>query len=179
MRIKGNSEQRTANTERRTTSGRAVRCSLFPASTFFVLSLLVISLGLFAAFAQPTTEARVKGFRVPQYCDPPRETQMKSLLEGAEAEPLPGGLIAITNLKLQTFNEVTGEPQMLVSAPKCVFDSSRQTLNSDGPLQVRTADRNLLVEGEGFFWQQTNSNLIISNRVRTTVNGPLDISLMP
>src|ERR1043166_8231290 len=102
MRIKGNIEHRTSNTERRTApvlrcSMFDVRCSMFP-RLLLTLAISALSVG-FIALSQPTTAAHVKGFRVPQYYEPPHETQMKSLLEGAEAEPQPGGLIHITNLK--------------------------------------------------------------------------------
>jgi hypothetical protein len=130
-----------------------------------------------AALAEDTATNKIKGFNVPEYYEPPHETQMKSLLQGTEAEPRPGGLILITNLKLQTFTEA-GERQMTVKAPQCVFDSGPRTVSSSGRLQVQTGDEKLYLEGEGFFWQQTNSNLIISNRVRTTIQGALTNSFM-
>jgi hypothetical protein len=44
---------------------------------------------------------------------------------------------------------------------------------------VQTSDDKLLLEGVGFFWQQTNSVLDISNQVHTTVRGSLTNSFTP
>jgi hypothetical protein len=115
----------------------------------------------------------IKGFQAPlEYFDPPHELQMKSYLEGSEAQPITNGLILIRKAKLKTFHE-DGTVEMTVMAPECVFDSRQQTVNSAGPLQVQTSDNKLLLEGTGFFWWQTNSDLMISNQVRTTITGTL------
>jgi len=126
-------------------------------------------LALFVCLAPGQTgTTTVKNFSVPEYYDPPHETQIKSLLQGAEAEPESGGLVRIRELRLQTFH-LNGEFDMLVQAPGCVFDSVGRTASSPGRLQVRTADGSFYLEGEGFLWQQTNVNLIISNQVRTVL----------
>ena len=127
----------------------------------------------FGAMAQKTANIVVKnGFSVPERFDPPNEKQLKSLLEGAEAEPQSGGLILIRSLKLQTFAE-TGETQMVVHAPQCVFDTTQRTVSSAGYLEARSGDGRLFLEGEGFLFQQTNLNLIISNRVHTVIQSAL------
>ena len=121
----------------------------------------------------------VTGFRAPlEYFDPPHELQMKTFLEGSEAEPGANGVIFIKDAKLQTFHE-DGTQEMLVKAPQCAFDSRQHTVSSAGPLQVQTSDDKLLLEGVGFFWQQTNSVLDISNEVHTTVRGSLTNSFTP
>ncbi len=130
------------------------------------------------AAAEKPSSSTVKDFSVPEYYDPPYERQMKSLLQGAEAEPQPGGMIWITEVKLQTFSE-TGEPQMLVQAPHCLFDSVQRAVSSSGPLSVRSVNGQFYLEGEGFLWQQTNSNLTISNRVRTVIRNTSNLSLKP
>jgi hypothetical protein len=118
--------------------------------------------------AQTNTTTKVKDFSVPEYYDPPHETQMKTLLQGAQAEPGPEGRILITDVKLKRFAE-DGQLQMTVEAPQCVFDSVRRAVSSPGPLHVRSTDGKLNLEGDGFLWEQTNSNLIISNRVHTVL----------
>lgn len=134
---------------------------------------------LAVALAQLPPSNTIKNFRAPlEYFDPPHELQMKSFLEGAEAEPQSDGLILIRDAKLQTFHE-DGSREMTVTTPQCMFDSKSQTVCSAGPLQVQSSDDKLLLEGEGFFWQPTNSDLIISNRVHTTVRGPLTNSFTP
>jgi hypothetical protein len=128
---------------------------------------------------QKPVGSTVKGFQAPlEYFDPPHELQMKSYLEGSEAEPAADGMILIRDAKLQTFTE-TGAHEMTVKAPQCIFDSRQHTVSSAGPLQVQTYDNKLLLQGVGFFWQETNSDLIISNQVRTTITGPLTNSFTP
>jgi hypothetical protein len=121
----------------------------------------------------------IKHFRAPlKYFDPPHELQMQSFLEGAEAEPQSDGLILIRDAKLQTFHE-DGSREMTVLTPHCIFNSKDQTVSSSAPLQVQTSDDKLLLEGHGFFWRETNSDLIVSNRVLTTIRGPLTNSFAP
>ena len=58
------------------------------------------------AFAQTPPNNTIKHFRAPlDYFDPPHELQVRTFLEGAEAEPQSDGLILIRDAKLQTFHE--------------------------------------------------------------------------
>ncbi len=114
----------------------------------------------------------LKGFKVGDPHDPPHQSQMRWLLEGATAQPQPGGRALLTDAKLQTFRE-TGEGQMVVETPQCFYDSGRQTVSSPGPLRLQTADGKFSIEGLGFLWQQTDASLIISNSVHTTVQAAL------
>ena len=147
----------------------------FKATWLGALAFVVLA---FLASAEKTSTTKVKDFSVPEYFPQPHETQMKSLLQGAEAEPETGGLILITDVKLKTFGEA-GEPQMLVEAPHCVFDSVQRAVSSSGPFSVQSVDGKFHLEGEGFLWQETNSSLIISNRVRTTIRNFPSNSLKP
>jgi len=81
---------------------------------------------------------------------------------------LPGGLLAIKQLKLETFG-LNGKPEIVVSAPECVYDQLNGTASSPGQLQVQTGDGKIQVEGEGFLWRQNDSFLTISNRVSTVI----------
>lgn len=100
--------------------------------------------------------------------DPPFDKQMKALLEGARAQPQPGNRYLVTEAKLQTFLN-TGPSQMAVQTPQCLYDSGEHSVNSPASLQVQTADGGFSIAGEGFLWQQTNSWLIISNRIHTII----------
>src|SRR6185295_6957259 len=68
-----------------------------------------------------------------------------------------------------TFKE-TGERVMHVEEPECIYDQGLRTVSSPGPLRVQTADSKFRIEGVGFRWQQTNTSLLISNRVHTWVH---------
>lgn len=110
----------------------------------------------------------VKDFFVPDFYPPPHQNQMKSLLRGAEAEPQPNRCVRIRDLTVETF-KVDGKPEMNVHAPECLYNSLDQTASSAGWVTIRSSDGQLLVEGEGFYWRNTNSTFILSNRVHTLI----------
>jgi hypothetical protein len=57
------------------------------------------------------------------------------------------------------------------------LDSTQLSVRSAGHFEAKSPDGKYDVEGEGFLWQQTNSVLIISNRVRTTIRGAITNSI--
>ena len=143
-----------------------------PAGLFLAVLLGGWVMFVLSAGAGQQASTRVKDFNWPEFYDPPHQNQMKLLLAGAEAQPQPNGKFLIKELKLETYRE-NGEREVTVVAPECVYDSAHRVANSAGRLQVRTGDGQFAIEGEGFLWQQTNSTLIISNRVHTIVRpGP-------
>ena len=114
-----------------------------------------------------------RNFRVsPGYHDPPNDRQIKSLLEGASAQPEPGGRYLVREVRLRTFTPL-GATIMEVLTPEARYDQNRKEVSSAQKLQMRTAEGRFAIEGEGFLWRQTNSSLVISNRVRTTISPDL------
>jgi hypothetical protein len=111
---------------------------------------------------------QVKDFYVPDYYDPPNQNQMKSLLRGAEAQPQPDRHVLIKELQLETYAP-DGKPTMIVRAPDCIYDVVNQTASSTNHIEARTADNRLIIEGDGFHWEQTNAVFFISNRVHTII----------
>ena len=97
---------------------------------------------------------------------PPFEAQPRTLLESAKVQPQQGGKILMTDAKLKTFS-TNGTLELLAQSPQCIFDSNQRTASSPEPLQLETGDRRFFTEGQGFLWDQTNSTLLISNRVHT------------
>ena len=139
-------------------------------------SLILLILAFSAAFAPLSTQAQprigeMKGFKFAEYFSE-RQTQMKSLLEGATGRRRDDGTILLTGAKLQTF-KLNGDPEITVEAPQCVHDPKTRSVSSEGALSVRTADGKFALSGEGFRYGQTNQWLIISNNVRTTIHGDL------
>jgi hypothetical protein len=118
--------------------------------------------------AQSNTVSHASDFTSVEYYAAPNQQQIKSRLSGAEAQPLPGGLLAIKQLQLETF-ELDGKPEIVVNAPECLYDQLNGTASSPGRLQVQTGDGKIRVEGEGFLWRQSDSFLTISNRVSTVL----------
>jgi len=117
---------------------------------------------------QPGGVQRASDFTSVEYFEPPNQQQMKSRLSGAEAQPLAGGLLAIKQLKLETF-DASGKPEMIVNAPECVYDTLNHTASSPGHLTAQTGDAKYRVEGDGFLWRQNDSKLTISNNVQTVI----------
>jgi hypothetical protein len=135
-----------------------------------IVALLFLLLGVSGGIAQNTNAtSKVRGFNVPVYYPPPFESQMSTLLSGAEAEPDAEGRVLITQGRIQYFAK-SGKLDIIVEAPQCILNTVSQEVSSDGPLRIRSADGKLDLEGQGFLWQQTNSNLIVSNRVRTVIS---------
>jgi hypothetical protein len=104
-----------------------------------------------------------------EYYPAPNQQQIKSRLSGAEAQPLSGGLLAIKQLKLETFGP-DGKSEIVVSAPECLYDQLGGTASSAGRLQVQYRDGKIRIEGEGFLWRQSDSFLTISNRISTVLD---------
>ncbi len=112
------------------------------------------------------------GFTSVEYFAQPNQTRMKSRLSGAEAQPEPGGLLVIKQLKLETFN-TNGSAQAVIEAPDCVYDTQHNTANSAGHLRLRSGDGKIRTDGDGFLWRQDDSLLTISNHVHTVIEtGP-------
>ncbi|MGA2685329.1 MAG: hypothetical protein ABSF51_09780 [Verrucomicrobiota bacterium] len=148
---------------------RAARSGII--ATWFLLTQM--ALGPFAvARAQSNTMSHASDFMSVEYYPAPNQQQMRSRLSGAEAQPLPGGLLAIKELKLETFG-LDGQPEIVVNAPECTYDQLNGTASSPGRLQVQYQEGKIRVEGEGFLWRQSDSFLTISNRVSTVLElGP-------
>jgi hypothetical protein len=132
---------------------------------FIIPSLAVLFFAVMENHAQQTPN----GFTSVEYFPQPNQTRMKSRLSGAEAQPLPGGLLVIKQLKLETFN-TNGIPQAVVEAPECTYDTLHNTASSAGHLRLRSGDGRIRTEGDdGFLWRQDDSFLKISNHVHTVI----------
>ena len=136
-------------------------------------SLIFSSLAvLFFAAMENRAQQTPGGFTSVEYFAQPNQTQTKSRLSGAEAQPLPGGLLVIKDLKLETFN-TNGSPQAIVESPECVYDTQHNTANSAGHLKLQSGDGKIRTEGDGFLWRQDDSFLTISNHVHIMIEtGP-------
>jgi len=138
---------------------------------FFSISILLF-ISISNNRAQPAVASHARGFTSVEYYPVPLQQQMKSRLSGAEAQPEPGGLLVIKQLKLETFN-TNGSPQAVVEAPECIYDAQHYTASSAGHLQLQNGDGKIRTEGDGFLWRQEDSFLTISNHVHTMIEtGP-------
>lgn len=133
---------------------------------------LVMGLALLAvlAVAQQSSLGVMRDFSVPDFHDPPHESQLRWLFKGAEARPQAGGLIVVRQITLEQF-QPTGKREMLIESPECVFNSGLREASSTNTIRMQLQDGRFTLAGEGFHWQATNSLLVISNRVQTTLRG--------
>jgi lipopolysaccharide export system protein LptA len=153
----------------------ALRQPWFSHSLLGWASRVVVFLALFTGvmFSQQPGTVVVSNFSVfPEFYAPPYAAQAKSRFQATSARPLPAGRYLAIQPRLNTFLQ-DGQQQVLIEAPQCFYDSVARSANSASRLQMRTADGKFLIEGEGFLWQQTNSSLVISNDVHTTVQPEL------
>jgi hypothetical protein len=105
------------------------------------------------------------GFKYPNY---DAQNRLKSMLTGEEAKPDLSGRVQIKKFRLETYRD-DGQLDLVAEAPECTFDLATRTVSSAGELRAFTADERFSITGQGFRFAQTNSSLVISNRVRTLI----------
>jgi lipopolysaccharide export system protein LptA len=93
---------------------------------------------------------------------------LKWLFEGAQGLQQGENSLLVTDGKLQTWNE-DGTLAFTLETPECLYDRTKQAISSPGRMQARIGENRFAIEGEGFYWQQTNANVVISNHVHSTV----------
>ncbi len=119
-----------------------------------------------AARAQNSPPAlSASDFSTVEYYDPPNERQARFRIRGAAAQPQPGGLVLLQQLTIECFR-VTGETEIVVESPRCVWNTAKGQASSPGRLELRSGDRRVSVAGEGFRWQQDQGSLTMSNQIR-------------
>jgi len=146
------------------------------------MALLALTSATLLLHAEPKKDkatGRAMDFTSVEYYPAPNELKMKTRLSGADGQPLPGGLLHITEMKLETFAP-DGKPDMIVEAPDCVYDTMKATATSPGPLALQHGDGKFHVTGVGFFWRQSDSFLAISNQVHSVFDTETkDLNLKP
>lgn len=124
---------------------------------------VVLALALSAGGAEDEEPVQtVTGFRVPEY---DAQNNLKSQLFGAFAKVLPGGLIDITDLKMEFFQD--GKVDMTVTAPQCTYDQDGGAAKSDTDVQI--ARENMVVTGKGFSWEGKTQRFKIFSQARVVL----------
>ena len=103
-----------------------------------------------------------------QSYEAPNRGQVKLLLEAPQGESMPDSQILLTEATLKTF-ATNGVLEQIAETPQCIFDYTRRTVSSGGPLFIHTADGKSWMQGQGFWLQLTNSHFIISNQVHIVI----------
>ncbi len=136
-----------------------------------MLSLLCLALALTGQVGE-----LFKGFKLPYYESASGKNPksfLKSQFTGGEARMLSNGLVSVTKgVRIEDLL-ADGKTNLIATAPQCVVDSKSRVAYSTSRLEVETANGQLTIQGEGFFYQQTNFSLTLSNRVETTIHREL------
>lgn len=142
---------------------------------FFAAAVVSLFLAAMAARAQSLPLGYATNFSSVAYFEPPHEQQVKMRLSGAEMLPLPGGLLDLKKLKVETF-ATNGLTEAVVQAPQCTYAPFDRWASSPGRVEIRSGDGKSYLEGEGFWLWQTNSSLTISisNHVHTVIAIPAE-----
>ncbi len=101
------------------------------------------------------------------------QNRKKTLIEGKTAKSgASAGTFTLTELHLETYRD-NGQTDMVANAPECTLDMNARVASSSGPFHATTSDKRFTISGEGFFYDQKNSRLVISNRVHTIIRREL------
>jgi hypothetical protein len=110
-----------------------------------------------------------KGYKTPLYDQ--QTGRIKGYITGAEARPiLKTGQLLLIKTTVTQLND-KGEVALIIEAPESIYDFHDATITSAGDLGVRSGNEMFTITGTGFLWGQskTNSVLVISNKVHTTI----------
>ena len=122
-----------------------------------------------AVMAQTASGKVSGGWRMPLM----ENGKLKTLLVGSGAETLADGRFRISEVAIQIYDDqIPPQPRLLIDAPECFFDVAQRQASSAGPISLREAGGNYSIQGLGFSWMQSTSNLSISNNVRTVISRP-------
>ena len=146
--------------------------------------LLLLAVGLTGLAGRAQTPnvlgGKAKGIKFPEYYPPKagQPPELKSLLTGDSARPLPNGQVLVDNLRIIDFKE-KGLTNFAAESPQCRFDALSRLVWSEKLLTIRSPDDRFFIEGTGFLWNQASSSLTLSNQVRTLIRKPATPSSSP
>ena len=135
---------------------------------FWFVLMAIFFIAVAADRAQQVPGGHATDFVSNTYFEPPHEQQVKMKLSGAEASPLPGGLLDVKQLRIEVF-DVDGKLEATIRAPQCTYALMDGYANSAGHLELETSDGKMRTQGDGFLWRQSDNSLTISNNVYTVI----------
>ena len=93
----------------------------------------------------------------------------RSVLKGQDARPLGDRVYEITSPRVTMFKP-DDTLELVIEAPICLFDQTRNVAYSDSSLSLKTADGKFSIQGVGWIWRPEESRLVISNQVVSFVD---------
>jgi hypothetical protein len=122
------------------------------------------------ARAQDTQFLPGKNFLAPEYYPASNGVRrLKSVVAGSEYRFITNGIVWLQDPRLTNFSP-EGIIEWTVTAPECTVNINTREVNGRTNMVFRTADERLFISGVGFFWQHTNSMLILSNQSFTWID---------
>ncbi|MCI0748467.1 MAG: hypothetical protein L0Y58_23925 [Verrucomicrobia subdivision 3 bacterium] len=97
---------------------------------------------------------------------------LKMLLIGKSVDLRADSTFFIQQMRIEHYGP-DGRTNLVAHAPDCVLDRVRNTASSASRLEVQAETGSLFLEGQGFFCNLTNLNLLLSNRVETRLREDL------
>ncbi|HEY1172146.1 MAG TPA: hypothetical protein VGH19_12305 [Verrucomicrobiae bacterium] len=136
---------------------------------WLLLVLAVLALGLFQVAAQPQMGGKGKGISIPGYDS---QNRLSSLLYAKEATPKGNQLVDINGVKAELYSYENGvkTTNIVVNSPSCLYDQKAKVATSDQPVQASSGDGKIKLNGVGFRYDQTDSRIIVSNKVVIEIN---------
>jgi len=134
--------------------------------------LVALMLGTAALAAPKLLFESIKDYTAPEFFPRPYHTQLRTLVKGATAEPAGPGRVLLKQVRVERFLE-NGQRELLIEAPECLYHMDSKEITSAGPISAQSGDDRYKLSGVGFLfvYRGTNSSLIISNNVQTTIIG--------
>jgi lipopolysaccharide export system protein LptA len=124
--------------------------------------------GAFSALGQLPSEARLgNNFSISKYRDTPNGRVLDMLLLGNESTPLTKDVALVTPFEMISFRN--GQTNLTAEAPQCHLDHVSDVAWDASHLKLYTPTTNVFIQGDGFFFTQSNHVLILSNNVETQV----------
>lgn len=137
-------------------------------SGILAAAALIVGAVVVASFPSPWLKAQAPQVRTGGSTFFEREGGRNRARFQGDASQQADGLVLLKKFRMETLSE-REEPEMSVSAPECLFSVSTRNAWSSGELKVSRADGLFTLEGEGFHWNQKETRLAISNKVRAVI----------
>lgn len=143
-----------------------------------VLVVVMTTLLVLPLVAQIRAGFRGTGSKYPEfYILPPtggaQTNRLKGMFIGNGWQHLSNKVFRVNGMKIEHY-EWSGETNLVAIAPECLFDAEARVAWSTGRLDIVGMSGGVTIRGaRGFFARMGDSTLIISNKVRTTIQREL------
>ena len=116
------------------------------------------------AVAQPSKDvATITGFSIPEV-DENGQLKWKVLGESARLNPS-GGPVDITRVRMEMYKD--SQVDMVLTSPQCLYDREKRQAETEAPVEIN--GKNILITGDGFFWNGAENLLVIRHNAKAVV----------